>query len=114
MRNAYALRRPVENTYLVRERDRRRRRELVVIVMAALPLGLCLLVYIWSHLQVLDAGYRIDSLEQSLHALSQQERRLRLEAALLSSPQRIEQRAVDELGMAPPRRDQMVFLERLP
>lgn len=114
MRNAYALRRPVENSYLVRERDRRRRRELVLILMAALPLGMCLLVYIWSHLQVLDAGYRIDTLEQTLHDLSQQERRLRVEAAHLSSPRRVEQRAIDELGMAPPRREQMVFLERLP
>lgn len=114
MRNAYARGQRVENSYLVRERDRRRRRELVLILMAALPLGLCLLVYVWSHLQVLDAGYRIDELEHALHELNQRERRLRLEAAHLSSPRRIEERAVRDLGMEPPERRQMVFLEELP
>jgi len=33
----YAVRRPVENVYLVRERDRRRTRELLALVLAAIP-----------------------------------------------------------------------------
>lgn len=85
-----------------------------MIVAAVLPLGLILFVYVWSHLQVLDAGYRIDELEQGLHELQQHERRLRLEAAHLSNPRRIEARAAAELGMVPPERRQMVFLEELP
>ena len=34
----YAVRRRVENVYLVRERDRRRTVELLALVLAALPL----------------------------------------------------------------------------
>ncbi len=54
LRNAYALRRPVANTYLVRERDRRRTRELLlVLMMVVLARRRRWSTYIWIHLQVL-------------------------------------------------------------
>ncbi len=53
MRNAYAVRRPVANAYLVRERDRRRLRELAVVLLVVLSLGGGLLAYTWIHLEVL-------------------------------------------------------------
>jgi len=114
MRSTYAVRRPVENDFLVREQDRRHLKELVRVLLVVIPLGLVLLGYTWVHLQVLDAAYEIRSLERTLHDLDRQERQLRLDAAYLASPQRIEQRAVDELGMAPPRPEQMVFPEVAP
>jgi 4-amino-4-deoxy-L-arabinose transferase-like glycosyltransferase len=46
---AYAVRRPVVNSYLVRQRDRRRLRELVAVVAAVLPLAAALLGYTWLH-----------------------------------------------------------------
>jgi len=48
--SAYAFRRPVANTYLVRERDRRLRRELFAVVGVVLSLGGGLLGYTWMHL----------------------------------------------------------------
>lgn len=114
MRNAYAFRRPVVNTYLVRERDRRRQRELAVVLLSVLCLGGGLLAYTWIHLEVLRTGYRIDALERELTELTQTERQLRLEAAYLASPSRIEQRAVSELTMQSPALEQMVFWEELP
>jgi cell division protein FtsL len=114
LRNAYAFRRPVANTYLVRERDRRRQRELAVVLLAVLCLGGGLLVYTWTHLEVLRAGYRIDALERQLADLNQTERQLRLEASYLASPSQIEQRATKELGMRPPELDQVIFWEELP
>ncbi|HVT61320.1 MAG TPA: cell division protein FtsL [Thermoanaerobaculia bacterium] len=113
MRNAYSSRRPVVNTYLVRERDRRLVRELAAVLLAVVVLGGGLLAYTWLHLEALRTGYRIDTLERQLRDLSQIERQLRLEASYLASPQQIEQRAVRELGMRPPALEQVIFWEEL-
>lgn len=110
-RSAYAVHRPVANEYLVRERDRRRLRDLGKVALVLAPLALALSAFTWIHLQVLDAGYRIDRLEHELHALEREESRLRLEAAYLSNPKRIERRARRELDMRPPEVDQLVFVE---
>lgn len=114
MKSAYAVRRPVVNTYLVRERDRRRLRELAVVLLVVVSLGGGLLAYTWMHLEVLSTGYRIVDLERRLRDLAQEERRLRLEASYLASPQQIERRAVAELGMGDPAMEQVIFWEELP
>lgn len=113
MRSTYALRRPVANTYLVRERDRRLARELGVVLATVLLLGGGLAAYTWIHLEALRTGYRINTLEREQQELSRIERQLRLEASYLASPQRIEQRSTSELGMAQPTLDQVVFWEEL-
>jgi hypothetical protein len=109
VQSPYAFHRPVENSYLVRERDRRRWRELALPLTVLVPLGLGLLAYTWVHLEVLDAGYRIQALERQLDDSTREERKLRLEAAWLESPRQVEERAVGELGMGAPKLDQMVF-----
>ena len=114
MRNAYAFRRPVVNTYLVRERDRRRQRELALVLLVVLCLGGGLLAYTWIHLEVMRTGYEIDRLEKELAELTKQERQLRLEASYLAGPSQIERRAVQELGMQPPALEQVVFWEEIP
>ncbi len=111
MRSSYALRPRVDNLYLVRERDRRRRRELLAILALAAPAGLCLLIYSWSHLQVLEAGYRIEELGRELHELHQEERQLTLEVARLANPRRIDTLARQELGMVSPEPHQVERLE---
>ena len=114
MRSAYAFRRPVANSYLVRERDRRRQRELAVVLLSVLCLGGGLLIYTWVHLEVLRTGYRIDALERQLTDLTQTERQLRLEASYLASPSQVERRATHDLGMQQPALEQVVFWEELP
>jgi len=111
--SAYAFRRPVANTYLVRERDRRLRRELFAVVGVVLSLGGGLLGYTWMHLSLLDTGYRIVALEREERDLAQEERRLSLETAYLASPQRVESRAAKELGMQSPATEQVVFWEEI-
>lgn len=116
MRSAYsyAVRRPVVNTFLVRERDRRLVRELALVLLVVLSLGGGLLGYTWMHLEVTRTGYRIDELETRLTELNREERELRLEASYLASPQQVERRAVAELGMHPPALEQVIFWEELP
>lgn len=113
MRNAYTVRRPVVNAYLVRERDRQRLRELGYVLLAVFPLGLGLLAYTWFQVETLRVGYRIEALERRVHQLQQTERQLRLESAYLASPQRLAERAESELDLAAPRLDQVLYLEEL-
>ena len=56
---AYAVRRPVENLYLVRERDRQRTRELVVLALAAVPPAVVLFLAIWANLETVRLGYQL-------------------------------------------------------
>ena len=114
MRTAYAVRRPVANTYLVRERDRRRWRELGLVLLAVIPLGLALVFYTWIHLEVVATGYDITVMERELEELLQEERRLRLEASRLASPERVERFAVEQLGLRAPELEQMVFITSEP
>ncbi|MCP4663014.1 MAG: cell division protein FtsL [bacterium] len=113
MSRPYAIHRPVENTYLVRERDRRFVRELVGVVVAVLVLGGGLLAYTWVHIEILSTGYRIDELEKRLHKLLEDERHWRLETASLTHPERIERRARLELGMRAPSLEQTRFYGEL-
>ncbi len=77
-------------------------------------LGVCALVYVWLHVEVLRVGYRIHDLEKRVERLVGLERQLGLEAAFLESPQRIEERAVAELGMSAPAAQQLIFAEATP
>lgn len=113
MVNPHAFRRPVENAYLERERDRRLLRELLGVLAGALLLGGGLLAYTWMHIEILRTGYQVDDLERELHTLLEQERRLSLEAAYRAHPERVEARARLELEMQAPTLDQTLFFEEL-
>ena len=113
MRRPYAIHRRVENDYLVRERDRRKIRELLGVAAVVLVLGGGLLAYTWVHVEIVRTGYRVDKRQKELHDLQEQERRRRLEATRLKSPERIEARAARELGMQPPTLNQTVFYQEL-
>ncbi len=113
MNRAYSYRRPVENSYLVRDRDRRRLRELVLLLAALLPLGVGLITYTWVHTEVIATGYHIRELENRLEEEGRRLERLRLEASYLASPAVVEERAALELGMERPRVDRVLFWEEL-
>lgn len=112
MKSPYVVRRTVENTYLVRQRDRRRRRELLGVVAAVLLVGGGLLVYTSIHIQILRTGYRVDDLERELHRLEQTGRQRQLTIARQKSPERIETWARAH-GMQPPAPEQVVFQSEL-
>lgn len=113
MRSPYAVRRPVENPFLVRERDRRLFSELLTVVGAVMLVGLCLWIYTWLNIETAHRAYQVNHLEQELLELHEQERRLALDIAEATHPRRIEERASSELEMHPPALDQTVFYEEL-
>lgn len=113
MRSPYAVRRPVENPFLVRERDRRLLVELFALAGTVLLVGLCLWAYTWLNIATTKRAYEVNRLDQKLQLLIEEERRLELEVAQLTQPQKIEKRAEDELGMHPPTLQQTLFYEEL-
>ena len=68
------------------------------------------LFFVWSRLQVLNLEYGISSLEGQLRSGRQETTRLRLEAASLRHPGRIEQVAKSELGLRLPDPSQMIIV----
>ena len=114
MRGEYVVQQEVDNSYLVRQRDRRRRRELAAVFLALVPVASGMLGYVWLNLGLVHIGYEVDRLERILRAEEQRERELWVESAYLSSPERIQVEAAQRLGMIPADIDRMVFVEETP
>ncbi|WP_291318159.1 cell division protein FtsL [Desulfuromonas sp.] len=69
------------------------------------------LFFVWSRLQVINLEYEISSLEGRLRGLQQDSRQLRLEEASLRSPARIEQVALNKLGLRMPNPSQVITVD---
>lgn len=87
--------------------------ELFALAGTVLLVGLCLWAYTWLNIATTKRAYEVNRLDQKLQLLIEEERRLELEEAQLTQPQKIEKRAEDELGMHPPKLDQTLFYEEL-
>jgi len=76
----------------------------VVPLLLTLLVGLSAgaLVHVWIRLQQIQTGYALSQQRRTAHELTQAQRRLRIEAAVLKHPARIERIARSRLGMAPP------------
>lgn len=110
MRTSYVVRRPVDNRYLVRERDRRRLQELGWVLLAAVPVALMLIGYVWVNLELLRCGYRIHDLESRLQEEQRAVSILELEEAYLTGSARLGARGT-ELGLAPPPADRLIHVD---
>lgn len=67
----------------------------------------CALFYVWARHEATSWGYRISEAAQAQNELKQANRELRLEAASLRSPARIEKIARKELGLDFPKPGQI-------
>jgi cell division protein FtsL len=68
------------------------------------------LFYVWSRIQVIQLGYEISNALKRDRALTEENKKLRLEIATLKSYARIEKVAVEELRMSKPRPEQVVVI----
>lgn len=107
----YAVRRPIDNVYLVRERDRRRTRELLALSLAALPPMAVLFAAIWANLETVRLGYQLERVEKQREVLLERNRQLRVEKAQATALARVESIAKGRLGMVPPRPAQVILVE---
>jgi cell division protein FtsL len=87
-----------------------RKGNLVFLALFLLFLIGASLVYVWSRIQVIQAGYEISNAVKSGRNLVEENKRLRVEAASLKSHARIERIATEELGMSKPRSDQVIII----
>ena len=98
---------PDQASRVVRERDRRRLR----VMGIALGLSACLMVgalgVVGLKVQQVLLSYRLEALRAVKGELDELNRQLRVELATLRSLARIEDKALTELGMAPPARHQV-------
>ena len=68
------------------------------------------LFYVWSRIQVIRLGYEISNALKVEKALTEGNKRLRLEIATLKSYARIEKLAVEELRMTKPKPEQVIVI----
>ena len=77
-------------------------------------LMLCLiggsLFYVWSRIQVIQLGYEISSALKEERALTEANKKLKLEIATLKSYGRIEKVAVEQLRMVKPKPEQVIVI----
>jgi cell division protein FtsL len=85
-------------------------RAVAVALLVVLPAAF----YVYERAQVARTGYLILQLQQEVNALQTQRDRLEATAAALKTPERIERLATAELGMVPPRQQQMAALTLAP
>jgi len=69
------------------------------------------LFFVWSRVQATSLDYEISRIEASLRKAHQETSQLRLEAASLGSPERIERVARTELGLRLPVPEQVVTVD---
>ncbi len=81
-----------------RQTARRLREAGAFLTVAAVMLS-CALFYVWTRHQVTTWGYKISEAAGRQNELRQANRELRLEAASLRSPRRVEKIARKELGL---------------
>lgn len=88
-----------------------RRPNLVPVLGFIALLLMVSLFFVWSRVQVTSLEYEISQLESHLRGLRQETSNLRLEAASLSSPERIERVARKELHLRLPTADQVITVD---
>lgn len=82
---------------------------MVVLVIVA-----ALLLYVGGKVRIVQLGYQIEALEKEQLDLERENRALRIEAASLSSPARIEELALKRLGMVRIAKENLIVVKRQP
>ena len=91
----YAQKKPIENSHIVRERDRRRFRELLAVLALGVPIGLFLLLFTWQNLEVIRLGHEATRLQKQKQEIENVHKALQLELDRRTSLGAVEQRAVN-------------------
>jgi len=107
----YAQKKPIENTHIVRERDRQRFRELFSVVVLGLFIGGFLIFFAWQNLSVIRLGHEASRLQQEKKDLENANKAMRLEIDRLTALAAVEQRAT-ALGFEKTHPQAMVTVEK--
>jgi len=67
--------------------------------------------HVWSRFKLVDLNLQISEASRQLKETEQEQKRLKLEAATLRTPARVEAIAKNELGMALPTEQQVILVK---
>lgn len=109
----YAIKKDVRNNPIVREVDRTRQQDIWKTVGIAGLLMVMMLLWAWQQFELLQHGYRLESLQRQRAAEEDAARHLRLEIETLTSPKRIEELATERLHLVAPTREEAIVIERV-
>lgn len=84
-----------------------RRRWVIGILIAFGVITPAAIAHVWTHLQILDYGYKLSQETRRHHRLSERQKQLEVEMALLRDPQRIAKLARNTLQLRAPEPEQM-------
>ena len=106
----YTQKKPIDNTHIVRERDRQRNRELVAVLSLGVPIGLFLLLFTWQNLEVIRLGREATRLQKDLKTVTAEHKALQAELDRLTSFDAVERKAA-MLGFATTDSKSIVIVE---
>lgn len=84
-----------------------RRGAVVLMLLAMVIVSGLAISHVWTRLRAFEYGYKISKAAKRRARLLEINRRLRIEVALLKSPARISRIATEELGLQPPKPEQI-------
>ena len=106
----YTQKKPIDNTHIVRERDRRRNRELFAVLSLGVPVGLFLLLFAWQNLEVIRLGREATRLQTNLKNVEAEHKALQAELDRMTSLDTVEKKATS-LGFRPTDANAIVIVE---
>lgn len=97
--------------YRVKKRmlNMKSKQALLIIFMLFLFMGSSI-GYVWSNFERTQIGYDLSQLKKEEMRLNETNRKLRLELAILKSPQNLETLAIEKLGLKQPSPEQIIVL----
>jgi len=98
----------IDNSRLLREVDHEKRRECFSLLALGTLAFLFIMLFAWQHFECVRYGYMIQQLKQEQSEMVERNHTLKVQFASLSDPQRIDTLARSELGLAPPKPDQII------
>jgi hypothetical protein len=99
----------IDNSRLVKIVDPQRRREIRMFSTSVAALFLLMMFYAWQHFSSIEYGYKIEAQKTEHERLLEVNRTLRLEAASLRDPGRIDSLA-RQMGLESPQPGQVIRL----
>ena len=97
----------IDNSRLVKISDPQRRREIRMFSVSVAALFLLVMFYAWQHFSSIEYGYRIEAQKSERERLVEMNRTLKLEAASLRDPGRIDALA-RQMGLESPEPGQVI------
>jgi len=89
-------------------------KEIMLFVSCTIIVIFILTFYIWHQMESIRIGYEIGTLEEKVLTLGRQVDELQTERSYLLSLDRVEKIAKEELNLAEPKKEQLVFDEFIP